>query len=633
MKTLLGMAYYVFVLVFASAVVCFANGGEHPSALSATRTDEQAELEKQAADSAKVKAKQEALRNAKAALEEQIEKIALPDDTTPRFTVKEIRIEGNILITTDELLAKMPLLYNTSEQPLNVAESKYLYDFRPLHDIIVTPGQPQQVSARTIQGFTQYLLSVYNRKNYAGIYVYVPAGAVVEDKFKDEILPVEVLEAPVTDIWITFYDPNQSKVDKGHLRSSLIREWSPAKVGQVANQKKLDEFVNLLNLNPDRYVSAMVTKGTEPKSLAVKYDVYEANPWHWFVQADNAGTRDRQWSPRVGVVNTNLSGRDDTFSVVYQAPWEKGIEDEYSVYGSYDMPLLTPKLRVNFYAGYSQFDITPATGGFDFIGNGFFYGTGLRYNVLQQSGWLFDITGSLSHEKSKITPSLFPEFLQSEVAMDLIGWGLDLHRSSSIYKSNVTLTYIYNIGGSSSSDFTLARQDTERDFSICTLSAGHSQYLDTSKVHRLSGTFRWIMPSDRLVPAKMTTFGGLYSVRGYDEDEIVADGGILFSAQYEFDLAKYGESKEVSEANSPQAKKPFVRKLAPLAFFDCGRAENRHPLTTEKGQETLSSVGLGLVAELGDHFSGAVYAGYPLTATDNTDKGECRMNATLLWRW
>lgn len=633
MTVVLRMIYCVFVLVFVSAIVCFANGGEHPAALSATKTDEQTELEKRAADSEKVKAKQEALRKAKAALEEQIEKINLPDDTTPRFTVKEIRIGGNMLITTNELLSQMPLVYNASEQPLAVAESKYLYDLRQLHDIIVTPGQPQQVSARTIQGFTQYLLSVYNRRNYAGIYVYVPASAVVDGKFKDQILPIEVLEAPVTDISITFYDPNQNKVEKGHLRSSLIRDWSPARVGQVANQKKLDEFVNLLNLNPDRYVSATVAKGIEPKSLAVKYDVYEANPWHWFVQTDNAGTRDRQWSPRIGVINTNLSGMDDTFSVVYQAPWEKGIEEEYSIYGSYDMPLLTPRLRVNFYAGYSQFDITPAAGGIDFIGNGSFYGTGLRYNVLQQSGWLFDITGSLSHEKSKITPSLFPEFLQSEVSMDLIGWGLDLHRSSNMYKSNVTFTYIYNVGGSSSSEFTLARQGAEPDFSIRTLSAGHSQYLDPSKVHRLSGTFRWIMPSDRLAPAKMTTFGGLYSVRGYDEDEIVADGGVLLSAQYEFDLVKHGESKEAGEAKSAQAKKSFIRKLAPLAFCDYGRASNMHPLTTEKGHETLSSVGLGLIAELGDNFSGAVYAGYPLTGTDNTDKGEGRMNATFLWRW
>ena len=43
----------------------------------------------------------------------------------------------------------------------------------------------------------------------------------------------------------------------------------------------------------------------------------------------------------------------------------------------------------------------------------------------------------------------------------------------------------------------------------------------------------------------MTAFGGMYTVRGYDEYEIIADGGILTSIQYEYDLvqaekARYG---------------------------------------------------------------------------------------------
>jgi len=50
------------------------------------------------------------------------------------------------------------------------------------------------------------------------------------------------------------------------------------------NRKKLDDFVNLLNLNPDRYVSTVVGKGEEPNTLGVNYGIYEANPWHYFIQ-------------------------------------------------------------------------------------------------------------------------------------------------------------------------------------------------------------------------------------------------------------------------------------------------------------------------------------------------------------
>jgi len=631
------MTYYVFVLVFASAVVCFANGGEHPSALSATRTDEQTKLEKLAADSEKVKAKQEALSKAKAALEEQIEKITLPDDTTPRFTVKEIRIAGNTLITTDELFAQMPLVYNTSEQPLNVAESKYLYDFRPLHDIIVNPGQPQQVSARTIQGFTQYLLSVYNRKNYAGIYVYVPAGAMVDGAFKDQILPVEILEASISDISITFHDPNQNKVDKGHLRRSVIQDWSPVKVGQVANQKTLDFFVNLLNLNPDRYVSAVVSRGTEPNTLALQYDIYETSPWHYFIQVDNSGTHDRQWNPRFGFINTNLTGRDDKLNVLAQVPVEEGIEDNYSIYGSYDTPLWTPWLRLTLFGARSEYEVDGG-GGIDFLGNGYAYGGKLRWNVFQKKGWFFDLTTSLTREKSQVTTTLFPQFLASKVYLDLWGIGLEANRRSDMANTSIALDRIQNIGGSSQKRFwdpdtlTGARNGAERDFAIVTLAANHSQFLDTSKVQRLLGSLKYIWPDERLVPAMMTMFGGMYSVRGYEENRIVADGGILGSIQYEYDLVRKNQAGRAAPERS-QAAKGELKKVAPLAFFDYGRAETKNHVAGERGIEEFCSLGLGMIVEYGEHFNVGIYYGHPLRSAGPTDKGDGRVNMGFTMRF
>jgi hemolysin activation/secretion protein len=102
-----------------------------------------------------------------------------------------------------------------------------------------------------------------------------------------------------------------------------------------------------LNLNPDRYVSAVISRGDDPNSLAVEYRVYEANPWHFFVQADNSGTEDIQWAPRFGVVNTNLLGFDDKLTAVYQTPLDSDMGDQYAVYGSYDFPIWGPKLRLN----------------------------------------------------------------------------------------------------------------------------------------------------------------------------------------------------------------------------------------------------------------------------------------------
>jgi hemolysin activation/secretion protein len=565
-----------------------------------------------------------------------------PKDDTQRFAVKELRISGNTLISTAQLLRDMPLAYTVYETDFTTGKYKRnsktgkriprdLYDFRVIIDIIVDPGQSRDVSLRTIQGLTQYVLEAY--KDYRGIYVYVPAEAVEGDtRLVDQILPIHVLEGKVAQISVERYDFDRQEREKGVLKESVLRSWSPVKQGQVIQKKKVDDFVGLLNLNPDRYVSAVVSRSAEPNALNLSYDVYEANPWHRYVQIDNAGTKDRQWAPRLGVINTNLTGSDDRFSAMYQAPWEKGLEDEYSVFGSYDFPLFTPALRLNVYSGYSQFDI-PAEG-VSFLGNGSFFGTTLTYNLAQIQGWFVDLTGSLSHERSKITPSLG---VASDVDMDLWGLGLNIHRRAKKSMSHTSLGFNWTqcMGGSSRDDFVRARLDTDSDFSIYTLSAAHSQYLTESKVNRFTGSLRFITVDERLVPAKMTTFGGLYSVRGYEEDEIVADGGILLNAQYEFDLVKYRQAAKDGEAGPDAAAqdKAWLRKLAPLAFVDLGRAKVKDPVPGEKKTRELASVGLGTVVELGDEFTAGLYYGWPLRATPETDTGEGRLNVSLIYRF
>ncbi|MHC4233354.1 MAG: hypothetical protein ACYSTW_12250, partial [Planctomycetota bacterium] len=78
--------------------------------------------------------------------------------------------------------------------------------------------------------------------------------------------------------------------------------------------------------------------------------------------------------------------------------------------------------------------------------------------------------------------------------------------------------------------------------------------------------------------------------------------------------------------------KPFLKKLAPLAFFDYGRAEYNDALLLEDDTD-LYSVGGGIITELGDNFTGTVYYGYPLKETNDTGRGQGRLHAGLLFRW
>lgn len=132
----------------------------------------------------------------------------------------------------------------------------------------------------------------------------------------------------------------------------------------------------------------------------------------------------------------------------------------------------------------------------------------------------------------------------------------------------------------------------------------------------------------------MTTFGGMYSVGGYDEYEIVADGGILGSLQYESDLIKYDQvMNPPEEAEQTPSGEYQLKKLAPLAFLDFGRTTIQHPVAGEERHQTLFSAGVGTIFEIGDNFSGGVYYGYPLKETPDTRRGKGRLNVGFLLRW
>ncbi|HCO92909.1 MAG TPA: hypothetical protein DIU00_02985, partial [Phycisphaerales bacterium] len=436
---------------------------------------------------------------------------------------------------------------------------------------------------------------------------------------------------------IKYYDAERNEVEKGRLRQSALENWSPIERDKVASQKDLDYLVNLLNLNPDRHISAVVSRGAEPNTLAIQYDVYEINPWHFFAQADNSGTDERQWAPKVGVINTNLLGIDDRLTAIVQAALDS-LDENYSVFGSYDFPVMGPRLRLNLYGGYSEFDIDPESGPFNFLGSGSFYGAILRYNIYQEQNWFFDITGFLSNEESEIDSSAYELFgtdvFASDIEMQLWGIGANIHHRDDMSNTSIAFNWAQNIGGSDQDAFwdpatlTGARWNAERDFSIFTTAANHSQYIDENKVQQIRGNIRWVEPSERLVPAKMTSFGGMYSVRGYDEYEIIADGGVLGSIQYEYDLVRNSQAIESETIISEELK-----KLAPLAFFDFGRTKVQDQVEGEQGNQTIYSIGIGAVFEIGNNFSGALYYGHPLKDTLDTNKGNGRLNASVMLRW
>ena len=565
--------------------------------------------------------------------------VSPPQDETAKFSVIEIRLTGNTLISTDDLLYGLPAVYVKQAKSKDGTPQNEVYDFRSLCETVIAPGPVRKVSQRTIQGLTKYILSRYQDAGFAGIYVYVSADALDEQaRFANSVLPIHVIEARVADVTTKWFDFSGEEKQEHVLVDTFVEKHSPVQKGQVIRKDDLDEYVRLLSANPDRQVSAVASPSDEPNTIHLTYDVYEGDPWHFYAQVDDSGTDERQWNPRIGLVNTNLTGHDDRLSAMLQADVESP-EENYAAFGLYELPLFNPRFRLGFYGGISEYDITPETteGLINFLGDGWFAGTNWRYNVAQLHDWMLDLTGSWSRETSRIDRSLGTD---SDVDMSLVGLGFEVRRSNEGSQTSVSFERLENYKGNSA-DFQSARLGADPDFTKYSFGATHWQFIDKDRLHLITGRFRNIWSNERLVPAKMTTFGGLYTVRGYQEDEIVADGGILASLEYRFHLTKrLAGRKEGNEAGNKKMGLLAPLDVSLVAFTDYGRPEIEDPVAGEFDTQDMWGIGVGTIFEVENNFLAAIYHGWALQETERasdgailTDEGDTQWNFNFIYRW
>ena len=132
------MKWFYFLCCIVFCIAARDVIGEPVDLEEPTKTEARLKLEEKAKE-----ARKEKRRAVSQISREEIAKLDLPEDTSALMTAKELRISGNTLLTTEELLSNIPLVYNASDAPLQEAESINLYDFRTLCDIIDEPGRPR----------------------------------------------------------------------------------------------------------------------------------------------------------------------------------------------------------------------------------------------------------------------------------------------------------------------------------------------------------------------------------------------------------------------------------------------------------------------------------------------------------
>ncbi len=383
------------------------------------------------------------------------------------------------------------------------------------------------------------------------------------------------------------------------LRPDYVRDRIGLAAQAPVNLRRLEEALQLLQLDPllDT-VQAELSAGTAPGFSVLQLNVTEAQPLSLAVIGEN---RD---SPSVGslggtvtIAHNNLLGFGDRLSVDY------GLTQGINSYNfSYQIPLNPHDGTLSLSYGRSRSDIIEEPfSRLDINARTSTFSVGFRQPIVR-------------------TPS-------SEFALSL---SLDLHQSETFLLEDIPFSF--SLGPEKGKSRVTALRFTQdwTNRSATRVLAARSQFsfgLDAlnstinengidGRFMSWVGQFQWVqalggdaifiaragaqLSNDSLLSLEQFSIGGIDTVRGYRQNQRVADNGIVGSLEFRLPIVQQPEGIGTIQ-------------LAP--FFDIGTVWNNEDVTPNPN--TLASIGLGLRWQVSPDFSAQLDWGIPLISVDD----------------
>jgi hemolysin activation/secretion protein len=555
------------------------------------------------------------------------EAVAPPTPAEEAILVRSLRLEGNSLISTEMLRTHFPALAR-----------------------ITPPGV--RVPLAEIRKGLEAILNAYHQAGYRAVAVYIPQENIASAAplaFKDDELAVKIVEGHVASSTVNYevlrkWRPWRREKQRGPVREDIVEDrlekLNPIEPGDVLEQEKLERFVQFLERHPGRSAAAVVKKSKEAvgaeevgRDVDLEIRVVDPEPTAFYFQVANIGSEStEEYRFRAGFIHNNLYGRDDIFSLDFSAPFEQ-MDSNYAIVGSYDTPLWSPILRLRAFGAYNEFKTTDILGpDTPFLGKGYMLGEELRYTLFHVNSWLFDVFQALEFQSSnlELKSSLLDELQLDETISDVelldVALGFRLEHLQGPWRPYVQVKAAYNLsdtlfGLSDRSDFEKSRLDTEPGYLNLTLSGHHSLEIRDwlSMSQRVGAGYS----PDRLIAAKEFAIGGIHSVRGYEESEVLGDRGLFVSTEPLVSLNALLTPKTGKDL-------PFRLDFVP-AFLDIGTVDVQDSLLGEEGSTTICGVGTGAQLSFKNLLSGRLYWGYALRDANpgGTEEGDDRLHLDL----
>lgn len=436
---------------------------------------------------------------------------------------------------------------------------------------VLEPFQQKQVSVKDLFDAIQQLNDLYVNKQYRTARAILPPQDV-----KEGVIKVRLIEARVGEI----------KVQGAQaINVDFIRKRIKQYRGELVSLQTLEKNLVRYNALYGSKLSASIAAGAAQGTTDIDISVQEQKPTGFTAFVDNAG-RDTTGKARTGLIYLVNNLRKQNDALQFLATVSGGSK---SLAVSYATPVTDDDLMLDMSATLGN--ISVIEGSFvplDVTGSSRDFSVGLTQPLSVELNTQWKAYGKLSARNSI---SEFSGLVQEDLDLTVLSLGIVGQGSFSDYawsvdnSINTGLTYL---GGEKGFSYYRANASliNRFDYGLNLISRAGLQY-----------SFENVIPS-----GEQFQVGGVYTVRGFSEGLLSGRNGYFGSLE----LRKRLNLQFNKEQNDVDAN------FQGLVFVDHGAAFPYQPGNDYTKDNILTSVGFGVLMEVGKQVSGGISVAYPL---------------------
>jgi len=420
---------------------------------------------------------------------------------------------------------------------------------------------------------------------------YINSGAYLPPQTpEDGVVTIQVVEGQVSDIVIT---------GNRRLRDSYVRDRLALATEPPFNLNELVEALQLLQLDPRiETISAELAAGVEPGTSVLQVQVAEADPFQAQLFTNNGRSPAvGSWRRGIQLDHLNVLGFGDTASLSYA-----NTDGSNAIDARYAIPI-NPRngtLDVSYGIAWSEVIEEPFSV-LDIQSESRYYELTYRQPLVQTPTEEFALSLTASRRESE--SEFLEDLLGDPIPFPALGADEDGETRLSILRFSQEWTQRSNREvlalrsqfsfGLDAFDATLNEQGPDGRFFSWRGQGQWVRLLGPETLVLLRGDIQ--LADNSLVPLEQFGLGGPLSVRGYRQDQLLTDNGVLLTA----------------EARLPIVRSPSLDGILHIIpFVDLGTAWNADAPNPDPS--TLLGLGLGLQWQMADTLTARLDWGIPL---------------------